>query len=162
MSWFMNRCLPFPWPARAPLTLARLAGVLFIVFVVSGCQTQLAPSYDQTIVDSLAKADKDTLILYANLSHGTTRDSAQKRLPDFNSVIGAFDAIHIDVDARASPTREIPVPTVAKLKEILETLKNLRDTDIATGLKPGFVEVSKGDYERGIEPALFYEKALKR
>jgi len=127
-----------------------------------GCATQSAPSYDQAIVDSLSKADKDTLTLYASVSHGTTRDTVTKRLADYNSVIGAFDAIRIDVNARANPAPAIPVPTAGKVKEIIETLNNLRDTDVATGLKPGFVATSKGDYELAIVPALFYEKALKR
>ena len=162
MSWFLNGCLPFPRPVCACLTFARLADVVILAFVLSGCQTQLAPSYDQTIVDNLTTADKDTLTLYANVSHGTTRDTAQKRLPDYNSVIGAFDAIHIDIDARANPKPDTPVPTVGSVKKIIETLTNLRDTDIATGLKPGFVAVSKADYELAIVPALFYEKALKR
>jgi hypothetical protein len=135
---------------------------VFVILLLTGCTLQLAPVYDATIVDNLTKADKDALTLYANVSRGTTRDTVAKRLPDYNSVIGAFDAIRIDVNARANPTPKVPVPTASNLKEIIETLTNLRDTDIASGLKSGFVSISKGDYELAIAPALFYEKSLKR
>ena len=86
---------------------ARLLALLLVLVTTSvglpGCMEHLAPDYDQSIVDGLASANEQTMILFASISSGTTASSFPTREATYNSVIGEFDALRLEVMARSTP-----------------------------------------------------------
>lgn len=159
-----------------------VAGVALVLLLVAGCAIKLAPNYDKTIVDGLTKANQDTLILFASVSSGTTAATFPDREATYNDLIGAFDALRIQANARPTPRpyvlqilglghaedkqpQDIDVlqtPTPGILQQIVATLTRMRDNDEAKGLSAAIITGFKNSYETSIDQALTYEKALER
>lgn len=154
------------WRVRFVSTSGRLAHVivmaLALALVVAGCKIQLAPNYDQAILDDLGKANRDALILFASIRSGTTAATFQTRARDYDTAIGEFDAVRTESKARANPNPKVAVPTEAAVEAIIDNISSLRDKDKASGVSPAFVTGHKQSYEIALDQAMTYEKALKR
>ncbi len=72
------------------IRLPNLAIALMFALVVSACTTQLAPSYDQSLVDQLSSADKQTLTLFASVSAGSEASEYTKFSGQYDNLIGTF------------------------------------------------------------------------
>ena len=87
-----------------PLHLfAALVFVLAASLSLPGCTTQLAPDYDKTIVDGLTTANEQTLTLFASITSGVSRASFSAREPNYDLIIGKFDALRVQAMARPTP-----------------------------------------------------------
>ena len=150
------------WLVEPSRRRVKLGVPLVAVLAVAGCTIQLAPSYDQGIVDDLGKANRDALILYAGVSGGTTAATFPGRERDYNTVIGEFDAVRTEARARANPNPKVTVPTKFAVNAIIDNIVSLRDRDKTSGLTQTFVTGHKQSYEISFDQALTYERALKR
>jgi hypothetical protein len=169
-------------PRAHPLQLfAALAFVLAASLSLPGCTAQLAPDYDKTIVDGLTTVNEQTLILFASISSGASRASFSAREPNYDSIIGKFDALRLQAMARptpqpwllkafgSSPKQEsdasdhLKSPTPDIINTIKTLLTRMREQDKAGTLTAEVVNgLYKNSYELAIIQALTYENALQR
>jgi hypothetical protein len=156
-----------------------------LVFLLVGCAVKLAPDYDKSIIEALVSANTDTLTLFAELSEGGDPGDYSEREKTYNSLIGRFDSLRVQAEARPIPrpliaewlgfgttsaetsedAMNIPRlegPSADILSEIVSTLQRMRDTDAKGTLWATKVEGFKGSYEISFAQVLTYEKALER
>jgi hypothetical protein len=160
---------------------ARLLALLLVfatvTFGFAGCMEHLAPDYDQSIVDGLITANEQTMTLFASISSGTIASSFPTREATYNSVIGEFDALRLEVMARPppqppsfrAPTADGKTPDAAdtapsarSLKTIVQKLSQMRKADQSGPMSAEIVGLYKNSYELSFSQVLTYEKTLKR
>ncbi|KQU64212.1 hypothetical protein ASC75_13745 [Aminobacter sp. DSM 101952] len=164
------------------LTLVRLLLPILLALNMAGCAIQLAPMFDKTIVQGLTTANEQTMILFASVSSGSKAQSFGKRKPEYDSLIGQFDALRLQAKSRPSPpppslflkTRSLAseragqidllsqAPTIEATEQIVLLLTRMRDTDERRGLSTTSTGLFKNQFEILIRNALIYEKALER
>lgn len=152
-----------------------------LVALVSGCAVKLAPSYDRGLVDGLTKANEDAMTLFASAS-SSTPGTFDKRENVYNGLIGKFDALRLQSQARPTPrpllfqvfgigpdpTKDpkdlalLGAPTPKILQTVIDVLRRMRDTDKKQGLTEDLVQGFKNSYEISMDQVLTYEKALER
>lgn len=160
-----------------------LVGAL-LALILTACSIQLAPRYDQKVVDAIGAANIQTLTLFAALERGSSAAEFPKFSARYDETIGAFDALRIQTDAREVPPL---VGYLAKAKglgeicaslggtmascvnssptwlaQIVERLSYMRQLHRSTGLPADRVAQSKGDYEGWMLNLITIENALKR
>ncbi len=149
--------------------------------LLSACATQLAPLYDQVVVDGLNAANADALALFAEASGGTTRESFAQRAPKYDRAIGEYDAIAVQAAARPVPSNDMAeavknilgarntpgdqnqvIPSSTAMKGLSDTLSKMKQVDGKQGLTAMEVSAFKGQALIYMDQALTYEAALKR
>ena len=159
-----------------------LLAVLACLLLMAACTVRLAPDFDRGILDGLIKANEQTLVLFAAVSSGVKSNTFRDRVATYNGLVGRFDAARVQVLSRPAPqpmisqllgigpsldprSEEIETfeaPTDKILETIVDTLKEMRDTDERRGLTPSVVKGFKRSYRTSIDQALTYEMALER
>ena len=86
-----------------PSHRVRAAAAILILTAVAACTTRLAPAYDQTIVDGLAAANKDTQTLFASIGSEATKETFPSRKDSYDHIVGSLNALVIQAKARPSP-----------------------------------------------------------
>jgi hypothetical protein len=179
---------------RSPKSLVDLArsGLLAasLLLMLTGCATQLAPSYSQSIVDGLNAANTQTMTMFATVSAGVPATTfAAERQTQYNAIIGQFSALESQVAARPMPQPPLgsskftpeewqkvlaTAPTKGSLDTIVSVLTKMRDEDqkngfskVITGcasaaLDPSLVCGFQNAYTQNFDSALTYEMALQR
>jgi hypothetical protein len=157
---------------------------LLWVFVLAACTVQLAPSYDQALVEGLDKANTTALTLFAAVESGSPTSEFGKYEDRYAELIGTFDALR-----QRALNRQVPPlakrlsrlsivrdycnsesdPTAclnaspASLEEVLKLLRRMRDQHKGpSGLAPDIVQIFRDGYNVAIAQALTVENALKR
>ncbi|WLE62127.1 hypothetical protein [Burkholderia plantarii] len=97
-----------------------VATALLAVGVLSGCTIQLAPSYDQSVVDRLNKTNASALTLFTSLEQGVKPQEYQKYDAQFSQVIGSYKSLRDQVTTR-------PVPALGKA--FVEKAKLIKSPD---------------------------------
>lgn len=161
-----------------------------LLLLLTGCATQLAPSYSQSIVDGLNAANTQTMTMFATVSAGVMPDTfAAQRQAQYNALIGQFSALESQVAARPMPQPPLGVssiapsdwqkvlaaaPTKGSLETIVSVLTKMRDEDqksgfrgVITGCTSATLDSSlvcgfQNAYTQNFDSALTYEMALKR
>jgi hypothetical protein len=144
-----------------------------MIVLVAGCHAQLAPAYDSSIVDGLTRANEQTMTLFASVSSGTTVASPfTDREKTYNELIGEFDALRLQAEARPAPqpptfgasgaSTAAKAPTAGILTTIIDGLTQMRKRDESGPMPVDVVAIFKQDYELSIKQAFTYEKALQR
>lgn len=166
-------------PQRSPV----IAFLFVILLLLSGCAIQLAPDYDEGLVDELNSVNVATLTLFAELEGGSPASAYAGHAEDYAGLIGRFEALRQRAKARYVPPLAAELarkkvfnsfcngednPTAClnvapeSIGEILSNLRTMRDTHSAGGLDPGAVMLFRGRYDIEIDQALTVEQALKR
>ena len=169
-------------PARSVhLTILRIA-ILAVALAVAGCGIRLAPTFDRTMVDGLAKANEDAMTLFATVGSGTRPNTFPRRERTYDELIGKIDALRLQAQVRPNPqtppgatllftgnasmqqraTDAMTAPTPAILVTMMRTITMMRETDRKAGLLPIVVPNFKREFEISMEQAITYEKALER
>jgi len=169
-------------PARsAPLIIVRIA-ILAVVLAVAGCGIRLAPNFDRTVVDGLAKANEDAMTLFAVVGSGTKPNTFPRRERTYDELIGKLDALRLQAQVRPNPqsppgaalifsgnasaqqraTDAMSAPTPGIIVNMIKTVTMMRETDRRSGLLPIVVPNFKREFEISMEQAITYEKALER
>ena len=161
------------------LMRARIIHLLMAAMLFGGCAVQLAPLYDKAVVDGMTVANRDAMVLFAEVSGGTAAASYQSRFGSYNRLIGSFDALALQAKARPMPEipakadqwlqkRGIPpvtddeIPSAHALEKIASTLTKMRDTDAKQGLTAVEVQAFKGQVSIYMDQAVTYEAFLER
>ena len=158
--------------------------VLLCAFALAACTIQLAPSYDQALVEGLDEANTTALTLFAALETGSPQSEFGEYDDRYAELIGKFDALRQRALARQIPplaerltrlsiVRDLcdsesdPSACVntspASLDEVLKLLRRMRDAHNGPGgLAPDIVQTFRDSYNVAIAQALTVENALKR
>ncbi|PMD98498.1 hypothetical protein BWI97_04905 [Siphonobacter sp. BAB-5405] len=170
------------------LTSVRRKSIVQIVLILgislgflTGCTVRLAPQHNQALVAGLVEQNKAVMEFFAFYAWGTKAASFPERLPEYNRLIGNFDALALQADARPVPRnkiktkvnealqkRGIPVleegeiPSATALRKIYETLVKMRNTDQKQGLTLTESQAFKGQVKIYLDQALTYENFLER
>ncbi len=166
--------------------LVRLLCVGVLFMALAGCAIKLAPDYDKSIVDGLVAANKETLTLFASVSEGAQAATFDQREDTYNSIIGQFDALRLQISARPVPRslfdkwfnlgatsaasaeevdaiERTDAPSEDSLIEVIDILTRMRDDDKKGSLTKNQLEGGyRGFYEINFQQALTYEQALER
>lgn len=176
------------------LTLLRHNNALFrtsvlwgvCVCVLLGCTVQLAPDYEEIIVQGL-KEYNDALMTHMVSVRGGTEpglESDERKVydrlkgqgdslimlvkvrpephPAFLRWLGRSAADDIGDDGAADDVSFLEVPTGDQIEGILAQLNEMRRKDRDSGLNPGEYQLYKNAIDIYMRNALTYEMALKR
>ena len=152
---------------------------LFLVgLVLTGCTIKLAPDFDPAIVDGLTSANQQALTFFASVANGSPKSEFGQHEQTYNQLIGKFDALRLQAQARPEPPpprlfnfiskklpediKKLTSPTPDNLKNIVKKLTDMKNDHKNKGLKKGGVTLFKRSFELKMEQALTYEKALQR
>ena len=157
------------------------ASIFSLFFLLSACAIQLAPAFDQRIVDDLRTTSEAALVQYAAVGDGSDKAEFPEMEDDYNQLIGKLDAVRLMSQSRyfpASPTRGLfrrfnpdanvkqsenyEAPSVRSLTGLVSTLTALRDKHRDDGLTRSYVAASKNQFETYLDQAMTYERALER
>lgn len=144
------------------------------------CKASLAPEYDKAIVDKVTTTSEKTMSFLATVSGGTSNNDFNKREKTYNELIGAFDALKLQAEARPIPdnvslkkinsilkTKGSPdisgdYPSAKAFEEISKTIVKMRDTDKTKPIGSIAIKAFKGQIEIFLDQAITYESFLKR
>ncbi|NUT76828.1 hypothetical protein HNO86_17445 [Pseudomonas sp. C1C7] len=159
---------------RTYLQAKSLRGMaIVLVLAVEACTTQLAPLYDQALVEGLTSVNAKTMELMASAVGGTTKETFANRENQYNHVIGCLDALALQAAARPAPTNSLATTSSTSgesqittsstaLKEISKTVSRMREVDKKQGVTGVEVQAFKGQVLTYMDQALTYESALER
>lgn len=151
-----------------------------LVLAVGACTTQLAPLYDQALVEGLTSVNAKTMELMASAAGGTTKETFGSRENQYNKVIGGLDALALQAAARPVPANSLAtainsrgegpgasgdtqrVPSSTALMEVSKTVSQMREVDKKQGVTGVEVQAYKGQVLIYMDQALTYEAALQR
>lgn len=164
-----------------PAIWKRTAFIWF--FVLAACTIQLAPGYDQALVEGLDKANTQTLTLFAAVESGSPTSKFSDYEQNYSELIGTFEALRQRAESRQIPPLAKRISSIrpvqdfcksetdptgcvnaspASLKQVAEVLRKMRDRHRSNGLQPDVVGLFRTDYNTAIAQALTVENALKR
>lgn len=158
--------------------------VIIIAFMtLIGCTTKLAPSYDKNVVEQLSQLNVDTMVLMATISDGTSGDTFESRVENYNNLIGRLDALALSAGARPVPASNIyssiseslkkrgiaNIPfdetkpaSVYPITKISETITMIRNTDKKQGITQYEADTFKNQVQIYFDQAITYENFLQR
>lgn len=161
---------------------ARTCGLLvLLVCNFLSCTVHLAPSYNQELVTGITAQNKATLEFFALVALGTKSTTYANREPYYVQLIGGFDALVTQANARFTPRNKVrqkanealkkkgipvleegEIPSATALERIYTTLVKMRETDQKQGVTLTEVQAFKGQIKIYMDQALTYENALER
>lgn len=157
--------------------------ILLWALLLSACTIQLAPGYDQALVEGLDATNTEALTLLASVEDGSPVTEFGEYADDYAQVIGQFDALRQRAENRQIPplakrisklgivrdfcnSASDPTGCInaspASLKSVLELLRRMRTQHRTRGLAPDTVELFRTGYDTAISQALTVETALRR
>jgi hypothetical protein len=169
-------------PVHATSWSCRLA-ILTLCVSLLGCATQLAPAYDQAIVDGLRTSSAAAMTLLASVSGGTKPGTFATREDSYSAVIGQLDALGLFARVRPMPdnqaTKAIDAllakrgapalsgdgstpPSADAIAKIAQVFTKMRDTDRRQGLTAFEVGAFRGMVQIYFDQAITYESFLQR
>lgn len=164
-------------------SMHRLAIAVLAAFSLAACTIGLVPAYDAELAEGLGSANKQTMILFAELEEGSPKTEADGFSKTYAEIIGSFEELRHRAASRPMPplaaklqkqrifqtfcnSKEDPVGCLnaspASIAEVLSTIRMMRRTHRDTGLSPALVEGFERQYVTAVRQALTVESALKR
>ena len=158
---------------------------VFFAIILTGCAAQLAPSYDQAILDGLISANKNAQTLFASLGQSVSKETYPKRADTYASLIGSLNALEVQVKSRPLPpgadlakinailsqngVQAIPVdpkftnfPSARAIDDASKSLQQMQKMDADNGLRGFQLIAIKNDATIYLTQAITYETFLKR
>lgn len=156
---------------------------LIALLFMAGCATQLAPSYDKTVVEGINTVNTEAMTLLASVTAGTKPEDYNSRSEKYTALIGKLDSLTILAGARPIPKNKVsdvinkylekrgtaPIteddatpPSAHAIKKISETFAKMRDTDKKQGVTATEVLAFKGNATIYFDQAITYENFLQR
>ena len=169
----------------APMHGGRPAAVRALVaalaLFLASCTTQLAPDYDEYIVNNLAQLRESIETYYAAMpATGYSKESFPKQAAFYADSLGKIEAVKARAFLRPKPEGPVTrwlgmqqrpdntpvfgddVPTVANLTEAGTIIRDLRERQQADGVSAAFVKRNIEQVRIALNNAIRYEMALKR
>lgn len=99
-----------------------IRNLLLLAFVLAGCQASLAPSYDPALIAGVNAANQEALVLFSEVSTGAPTARYATLAPKYDALIGKFDALRLQAEARDVPPlgRRIAKALTAKNEQLAE------------------------------------------
>lgn len=166
------------------LAVSRLFNIFIVLTLLSACSTSLVPQYQQSLVDGVNQANLQATTLFATLGNGSSAAEYPKLASRYDDIIGAFDAVRVQVEARGWPTVSAPLLNLGPLKQlcppspgekttcsgatedalanIVDNFTTLKAMHQAHALGPSIVAGRKTRYEAMMRVVLQVENYLKR
>jgi hypothetical protein len=156
----------------------RLFGALAFLVSVAACETVLAPDYDPALVAGFNQANQQAFTLFSAVSGGSPAGAYRAYAEQYDGVIGAFDALRLQAEAR--PVPELPGtvttrvcddseaatcsnnPTPLNLAGLSANLSLMKARHASAGLSSGYVQLRRIDHEIYAANVLAVEEYLKR
>lgn len=151
-----------------------------LLVFLSACQAAFAPAYDPALVAGFNQSNERALALFSALAGGSSAGAYPSHAAQYDEVIGAFEALKLQAEARPSPplppavaarlTTELcsdPAacannPTPFNLAGIVSNLNLMKARHAGVGLTSNYVELRKLDHEVYAANVLVVEEYLKR
>lgn len=152
-----------------------------MLLLASACVTQLAPDYDQALVDRLNATNEALMEFFASTSQGVKPSAFGDRKASYDNLIGRVDALVIQARSRPIPENSVTekvnaalekrgvqilddgdTPSATALQRISETMVKMRDTDQKQGVTALEVTAFKGVVSIYMDQAMTYENYLER
>jgi hypothetical protein len=170
-------------PFRPTSSVYKTWFIILLTALLSGCATQLAPSFDKSVVDGLNTANTESMTIFAMISDGSSAPSFATRQDKYDSTIGKLDALAVLAGARPMPKNRVSEtinkllekrgsgaiseddgipPSVFAIRKISETLSKCRNTDKQKGVTALEAQAFKGQVLVFFDQALTYENFLQR
>lgn len=158
--------------------------LFFSVFALNGCEGGLTPAADQSLIDGVNSANQEALALFSEVSAGAPTTRSEAVAPKYDALIGKFDALRLQAEARDVPPlgRRIAKALAAKnaklvdlcgtdaatcvnfspqgLDAIVNNFERMKSTTRTKGLNVESVKLHKNAYEISIQQVLVVETAL--
>lgn len=168
------------------VSFARSLAVVLVLLSIAGCTTQLAPAYDQSVLDNLNAANKDIQTLFAKIGPGAAADTVKDRKDSYVKIVGELNALVIQIKARPSPVGAVNIqdvnkvladmkiagietdpkvtdtPSARSVQDEADSIGRMRTHDEKYGLEGGALASFKGDATVYMTQAIAYETFLKR
>jgi hypothetical protein len=159
---------------------------ILLLAAISACTAQLAPQYDQAIVDGLNTTNRDIQVLFASIGSNATKASFPSREDSYRRIIGSLNALVIQVEARPTPSTSVnlkdvnaalarigvaqiandpnfsDVPSARSIKNAADTIEHMQTADASSGLRGYAIKAFENQTNVYITQALVYETFLKR
>ena len=157
--------------------------VLLWTVLLAACTVQLAPAYDQALVEGLDASHAKALTLFAALETGSSAAEFETYAPRYAELIGGFEGLRERALARQVPplarrlskarivqdfcnSRDDPTACVnaspSSLERVVAVIRMLRNRHRSSGLEEETVRLLRRDYSLAIGQAITVENALKR
>lgn len=162
-------------------TIMERFSAIAVLLLASACVTQLAPDYDQALVDRLNSTNEALMEFFASTSQGVNPSAFGERKPSYDSLIGKLDALIIQARSRPIPENSVTekvnaalekrgvqilddgdTPSASALQRISETMVKMRNTDQKQGVTAFEVTAFKGQVSIYMDQAMTYENYLQR
>ncbi len=171
-----------PWSAALTHNL-RILSLLTSCLLLTACQTQLAPAYDQLVATELATANNDIQALFVSVGTSATPASYPTRMPAYNHIIAELNATQLQIKARPLPNPDalesankvlsaadrIPAdpnfsdyPSGRSVNDLAGTIAQMQKSDQAAGLAGGEITAFENQANIFLSQAIAYENFLKR
>lgn len=93
----MTRNQNWPCHRRSAWFVALLSAAMLFA---SACTVQLAPPYDQSLIDGIRGVSNDIMEMYASTSMGVAKTTFGQRVDRYNQIIGRADALALQSQNR--------------------------------------------------------------
>jgi hypothetical protein len=158
---------------------------LLIVLAINGCTVQLAPQYDQSILDGLISTNKSAQIFFASLGTQVEKETYQGRTSTYANLIGSLNALEVQSKSRPIPpdadlTKINNViskntgqaitndpdfsdyPSARAIHDASTTLQAMQNMDKSSGLRGMQLKALENQVTVYLSQAITYETFLKR
>ena len=157
--------------------------VFSAVLLLSACTIQLAPDYDEALVDRLDVANTQALTHFAAVQDGSPQEEFGQYENRYSMLIGEFAALKQRAETRQTPPLASKLTKIkflstfcnvkvdasscvnaspASLQSVIDVMSRMRRTHKNIGLTADLVTGFETAYETAIKQALTVERALKR
>ena len=96
----------------------KFAPVLLLLVFIAGCTAELAPAYDQAVMDGLIATNKDIQALFVAIGPATSKETYPTRASAYDHIISELNAVELQIKIR-------PVPNPNALAEANKALTRL-------------------------------------
>jgi hypothetical protein len=151
---------------------------LLALLFLGGCQAQLAPAYDQSIVQALGTANTNGMALFDQVAQNPSNPQGYAAAQaSYTALIALLEATKVQIDSRPMPStpsganllgkaisdiQAMPAPSSGVVALLAQTISTMRSTHATRALSLIEVQAFKGQYVISMQQALIYEKALAR
>ncbi len=173
----MNHILVFRAPVRRHYLVAQCLAALALL-LLGGCQAQLAPAYDQSIVQALGTANTNGMALFDQVAQNPSNPQGYAAVQaSYTALIALLEATKVQIDSRPMPStpsgasllgkaisdiQAMQAPSSGVVALLAQTIATMRSAHAGRSLSLIEVQAFKGQFTISMQQALIYEKALAR
>ena len=168
-------------PNKGQRYFTKFIALILFILSISGCDVQLAPTYNKDIVTGITVANKDALEFLSSVDAGTTQSTFANRKDKYDKLIGAFESISTQIKTRPIPSNKVKdkvnellskrgvqtladadYPSQSAIDEVTKNLRKMKEKDSTNDIARPAIDIFKSAINISIDQALTYENFLER